>query len=133
MGIGVGVVRGATATVMVRDVERAVRFYTDRLGLHLRASHVDPAADWAEVEAPGLRLLLVGSGLPPAREPAIPSPVPVAVGFEVEDLEEAMRVLRRRGIGFEREIAEGTEHRIAWFADPDGNPLYLRQERGAAP
>jgi catechol 2,3-dioxygenase-like lactoylglutathione lyase family enzyme len=130
--MGIGVVRGATATVLVRDVERAVRFYTDRLGLHLRASHVDPVADWAEVEAPGLRLLLVGSGLPPAREPAPVMPAPVAVGFEVEDLEAAMRALRRRGIGFEKEIAEGAEHRIAWFTDPDGNSLYLRQERGAA-
>ncbi len=128
--MGIGVVRGATATVLVRDVERAVRFYTDRLGLHLRASHVDPVADWAEVEAPGLRLLLVGSGLPPEVEPAVARPPRVAVGFEVDDLEAAIRVLRRRGIGFEREITEGAEHRMAWFTDPDGNPLYLRQERG---
>lgn len=122
------VVRSGAVTVMVRDVEHALRFYTHVLGLHLRASHSGPEFDWAEVEAPGITLVLEGADRPAAREEG-PPPAALSVGFDVESLDEAMRVLRGRGVVFAPEVFEDAELRIAWFTDVDGTPLFLRERK----
>jgi hypothetical protein len=56
-------------------------------------------------------------------------PVHCSIGFDVERLEGAMLVLRERGVQFAPEIAEGEQERIAYFADEDGTPLFLREEK----
>ncbi len=122
-------VLGGAATVRVRDLERAVRFYTDVLGLHLRASHAGPSGDSAEVEGPGVKILLQETDRPAHQGPGAPSLAHLSIGFEVADLDGAVAALRRRGAEFATEIETEAGERTATFADPDGTPLYLRERR----
>jgi predicted enzyme related to lactoylglutathione lyase len=116
--------QGSNVTVMVSDMNRAVRFYTEALGLTLKARFGD---GWAEVQAPGLTI-----GLHPVRQGA-PTGAPaggVSIGLQVENLEAAMATLKERGVEF-RGIVEGEGVRLAHFQDPDGTPLYLGQATGS--
>jgi catechol 2,3-dioxygenase-like lactoylglutathione lyase family enzyme len=110
-------------TIMVADMDRSVGFYTDALGLPLRFR---AGNDWAEVSSPGVKI-----GLHPARPgaPAAPNSGGVSLGFEIPNLEVAMDELRARGVDFPAPIVEGGMERIAHFADPDGTPLYLYQQK----
>src|SRR4051794_30251612 len=49
------VYKESNVTVMVSDIERAVQFYTEALGLPLKTRAGD---EWAEVQAPGLTIAL---------------------------------------------------------------------------
>jgi catechol 2,3-dioxygenase-like lactoylglutathione lyase family enzyme len=122
--MGINLIHGACVTVMVASVERALRFYTRALGLTLRCQR---GPDYAEVEAPGLTLALLASERSTHHDR--PLPVHCSIGFDVEQLEGAMLVLRERGVEFAPEIAEGERERIAYFADEDGTPLHLRQRK----
>jgi catechol 2,3-dioxygenase-like lactoylglutathione lyase family enzyme len=70
----------------------------------------------------------VRRGTPPASGPTV-------AHFEVDDIEGAVRELTSRGVKFEEYeapktvnfIAEVGPARGAWFKDPDGNVLGVRQ------
>lgn len=115
-------VQGAAVSLLVADLDRAVRFYTQGLGARLARRE----AGFAEVELPGVRLRL--SPAPdPAGRPG--HAFPVSIALDVERLDGAMLVLRDRGIRFAPEIAEREGERVAFFTDDDGTPLYLREPR----
>lgn len=122
--MAMNLIQSAKVTVMVASVERAVRFYTRALGLTLR---YERGGEYAEVEAPGLTLALLATERSTHHER--PLPVHCSIGFDVERLEGAMLVLRERGVQFAPEIAEGERERIAYFADEDGTPLFLREQK----
>jgi catechol 2,3-dioxygenase-like lactoylglutathione lyase family enzyme len=112
--------KNGNVTIMVTDLERAVRFYRDALGLSLTFHAGD---EWAQLTAPGLTI-----GLHPRRaaSPAGGSGG-VSLGFEVDHLEAAMAALQAKGVHFDPEIKDDHGVRIASFADPDGTPLYIAQ------
>jgi catechol 2,3-dioxygenase-like lactoylglutathione lyase family enzyme len=124
-----GLLAGGAVTIRVHDLERAVRFYTEALGLHLRASHAGPAGDSAVVEAPGVKILLHESGRPTHPGAGGATRTHISLGFEVEELDAAMAALRRRGVEFSPEIAEDPEFRSAACLDPDGTVVILRARR----
>ncbi|HEX3430997.1 MAG TPA: VOC family protein [Rhizomicrobium sp.] len=109
-------------TLMVPDMDEAVRFYTEKLGLHLKARYGN---EFAVVEAPGLTI-----GLHP--QPPKPSAQshPISIGLGVESLEAAMEELKARGIEFPAAIVEDPPVRIAHFAGPAGMPIYLVEQSG---
>lgn len=115
---------GGNVTLMVADFERSVRFYTETLGLTLKARFGD---GWAEVEAPGLTI-----GLHPAGEhgPQPGQAGSISIGLEVEDLDAAMAALRDKGVEFQRTFGDGPR-RFASFMDPDQTGLYLWETRPA--
>ena len=120
---------GGAVVVLVRDLERALRFYVDWLGFHLRSRHAGPAVGFAEVEAPGVKILLQESDLPTAAQP-LPGVAPaVSLVFEVRALDPALEALASRGVEFASEISEDAEYRTALFQDPDGTSLRLRERR----
>ena len=115
------------AFINVADRERGLGFYTDTLGLKLRSS--DPFGDFLEVEGALIRL----TALPDYK----PGPHPL-FGWNVADIEAAVRELRERGVAFT--IYEGMgqddlgiwrdpsgDAKVAWFPDPDGNVLSLSE------
>jgi len=119
------------AIVPVSDVDAAVAFYGDVLGLRL----VDRLADIPDnPEA----VFEAGEGLLFAyRSAAAGEGRATVAGFIVENVEAAVAGLRERGVVFEDYDLPGlrTEDgiatlgpvRAAWFKDPDGNILAVEQ------
>jgi predicted enzyme related to lactoylglutathione lyase len=100
----------------VSDMDRAVAFYRDALGLPVRMRHEDA---WTEFEAGGVRIGLHGAGEGPAAHGG------TAV-FLVDDLDLAKASLQERGVVFEDHLGEVPGYaRYASFADPDGNSMQL--------
>lgn len=110
-------------TILVTNMDRSVRFYTETLGLRLAYRFGD---HWASVElGKGLTI-----GLHPTREGTQPAATKggPSIGLELEGtIEEAMKTLGSRGVKFEGVIDEGKAGKFAHFHDPDGNSLYLAE------
>ena len=120
-------IEGGTPTIYVSDMDRAVQFYTEVLGLRLISRHGD---EWASVDAgKGLTLGLH----PAAKRMGAPGTLgSINVGLNVtESIDEVVRTLESRGVTFDGPIkgdANGSI-RLAFFGDPDGNSLYLCESK----
>ncbi|MDP9297078.1 MAG: VOC family protein [Actinomycetota bacterium] len=103
----------------VHDMDAAVAFYRDVVGLTLRRRDGD---EWAEFDAPPIRLALHGTG------DAVPASGTVV--FRVVDLDGARWSLERAGAEFEEHVGEVEGFaRFATFRDPDGNPIQIIEYR----
>lgn len=113
--------KSSNLTLMVSNLEQAIQFYVEKLGLTLKSQQGE---HWAEVQAPGLTI-----GLHPGGEAGTsPTPQPkLSIGFEVEDLEQAITLLQNKGVEVDPNLNEGKATRLAYFSDPDQTPLYLYQ------
>jgi catechol 2,3-dioxygenase-like lactoylglutathione lyase family enzyme len=107
-------------SVPTRDLERAVAFYGETLGLRRSVHH--PDRNFAEFETGSVTL----SVLDPER---------MGVGafqanrnhlaLHVEDVAGARATLEERGVEFAGDIFDTGVCHMAFFADPDGNALML--------
>ena len=116
--------KGGNATIYVSDMDRAVTFYTETLGLRLTFRAGD---HWAGIDAgDGLQL-----GLHPASSggPAPGTAGAVTVGFAVDEpIEHVVSVLESRGVAVQGPVVDAEGRlKLAFFADPDGNPLYMAE------
>ena len=101
----------------VTDVDRAVAFYRDRLGLE----QVRREDDWAQLDANGLHIGLNATENPSGDGGAV-------IAFQAEDeLASAVQKLRNDGVEITGEISEHPWGRVATLKDPDGNDLQLYQ------
>jgi predicted enzyme related to lactoylglutathione lyase len=103
-----------------RDLERAVAFYGETLGLPRSVYH--PERNFAEFETGTVTLSVVdpermgiGSFQPNANH----------IALHVEDVAAARAMLEERGITFAGDTIDTTVCHMAIFADPDGNALML--------
>lgn len=113
---------GGNATVFVSDLELAVKFYTETLGLPLKERFEN---DWAAVKAGNFII-----GLHPLANfgPRAGIVGSVAIGLDVTgELEDMVDELRSRGVELVGGIVEDpfSPVRLAFFKDMDGNVLYL--------
>ena len=101
----------------IQDIERAVDFYENILGLPV----VKRDGPWAEVDANGVTVGLNG------REPegAESEGGPVLTFQPQGSLEETVDDLKGRGVAFPAEISEHDWGRVATFKDTEGNDLQL--------
>jgi len=111
--------------VPVTDLERAVLFYRDLLGMNF-LFQAPPGLAFFEVG--GVRLLLDAAA--EASEDKRSS----IIYYQVEDIESAYETLQERGVTFEQSpqlIAKMPDHDLwmAFFRDPDGNLLALMCEK----
>jgi catechol 2,3-dioxygenase-like lactoylglutathione lyase family enzyme len=114
-------ITGGIATIMVRDFDRAVRFYTETLGLELKFR---AGNEWAEVIA-GQALTIGLHPWSPGHGPEPGQASGISIGFGVDPIDKAVAALRSKGITFRGPIQDNNNVKLAFFADPDGNPLYL--------
>jgi len=115
-------IREANVTVMVGDMKKAVAFYTETLGLTLKARYGN---EFAQVQAPGTIIALH----PASKERQRPmGSTGMSIGFSVQNLEKTMSDLKSKGVQFSR-VVDDRQVRLAFFTDPDGNELYLSQSK----
>jgi glyoxylase I family protein len=110
----------------VKDVGRAVQFYTGQLGFDLKMEHL-PA--FATVSIDNLDLLLSGPEASGSRE--MPDGRRQEAGgwnrvvLRVQDLPSRIGELRKAGIRFRNEMEVGPAGKQIQLEDPDGNPIEL--------
>ena len=115
----------------VRDVSRAIDFYTKQLGFKLEGKHL-PA--FAEVSIGDLRLILSGPGASGSRP--MPGGQHQAPGgwnrviLQVTELPERIEALKKAGLRFRNEMESGPGGRQVQIEDPGGNPLELFEPAG---
>jgi len=114
--------------ITVTDIDRAVAFYRDTLGMKLlfQVPGPPPSGAMAFFDCAGVRLMLTGSERPGESYSSI-------LYFKVADIQQAFGALSGRGAVFEREphqIARLPGHDLwmAFFRDPDRNLLALMSE-----
>lgn len=114
-------VTGGNITVFVSNMDRAVQFYTEVLGLKLTNRFGN---DWATVEA-GSKLTI---GLHPAssKYPAPGTKGGMMIGLEIEgDITKAASRLSEKGVAIKGSIVRDKSGNFVHFEDPDGNEIYL--------
>ena len=110
----------------VKDVARAVAFYTQRLGFTLKHQQL-PA--FANVSLGGMDILLSGPGASGSRQ--LPNGQPQEPGgwnrvvLKVKDLPSFIDQLKQAGLQFRNEMESGPGGRQIQVEDPDGNPIEL--------
>ena len=114
-------ISGGNATVFVSNMDRAVHFYSEVLGMRLTNRFGD---HWATVEA--------GKGLTIGLHPASPKyPAPgtkgsMMLGLEIDEpIEGLISKLNAKGAKITAPIASDTAGRFVHFEDPDGNEIYF--------
>ncbi len=110
----------------VKDVARAVSFYTDHLGFELAHQHLP---EFASVSLGNLNLLLSGPGASGSRPmPGGESQEPGGwnrVVLRVPDLPARIDALEKAGVRFRNQMESGPGGRQIQVEDPDGNPIEL--------
>ena len=110
----------------VKDVSRAIAFYTQKLGFKLDHQHL-PA--FGQVSVGDLKLVLSGPGASGSR------PMPDGrqqspggwnrVILHVTDLPARIASLKKAGVHFRNEMEVGPGGKQIQLEDPDGNPVEL--------
>ena len=110
----------------VKDVERSIAFYTDRLGFKLEHQ---AGSMFATVTNNGLKVFLSGPGSSGAR------PLPDGrqqepggwnrIVLRVDDLPSVVAAMKEAGLQFRNEIETGPAGKQIQVEDPDGNPIEL--------
>ena len=121
MSTDVGVRRIAQVSLFVRNMERAISFYRDVLGL----PHLFTAGDLAFLDAAGVRLYLHASGEDDWRPSSI-------LYLEVDDIDRSFSALRQADATITGEPhavhtdeQAGVTEWMGFFEDPEGNTLGL--------
>src|SRR5436309_13497834 len=103
---------------MVKDVEQAVKFYRDDLGLRQTVRYGN---EWVELEAPGTVIALNPNRKPKSSAP----PKTMSIGFQVKDVDGTVVELQERGVKLI--IQDNRLLRRADCADADGHRLDLME------
>jgi predicted enzyme related to lactoylglutathione lyase len=105
--------------VNVSDVDRALAFYRETLGMTFPLT--EDSAHWKELDTPPVALALrLDAGNPG---------VNAAVALAVDDLSAAVEELRAKGVPILLEPYETDVCYTAMIGDPDGNLLLLHQRK----
>ena len=110
--------------VNVKDIDRAVAFYRDALGLRFLFT---APPDMGFFDCGGVRLML---GVP--TEPRFEHPSSILY-FQVDDIAAAHKALAAKGVTFERDPSlvaklEKADLWLAFFQDGEGNVMALMSE-----
>jgi catechol 2,3-dioxygenase-like lactoylglutathione lyase family enzyme len=140
-------IRIANAQLWVHDQDEALAFYTQKLGMEVRADVTVPEMGnfrWLTVGAPGqedVAIVLMAVPGPPVFEPETSDQVRElmakgaagAVFLTTDDIQASYEELKSRGVEFVEEPHEQPYGIDSSFRDPSGNNFRLAQRREGAP
>lgn len=116
----------AIATIAVKDLKVAKKFYEGTLGLKTKASEQETEA--IEYKSGNSRVFVYRSQYAGTNKAT-------AVNWVVDDVDEVVRTLKAKGVTFEHydlpgltlkgDVHVAGKMKMAWFKDPDGNILAL--------
>lgn len=117
------------AMVFVSDMQRAVAFYRDAVGLPLRFE----SPHWTEFATDGATLALhdAGGAIPQSSAPYETRAGLCRPGLQVPDLDEFHRRMLAHAVPCVQEPKEVFGARVAQYADPDGLVFSVGEERRA--
>lgn len=109
--------------VSVGNQEKALDFFTNKLGFEVRADEpMGPNARWLEVAPPGAETGLA-LWTPPELQHRIGTFSQIV--FRCEDVNATYKELLKRGVTFTQEPKDQPGGIMAIFVDPDGNSFVL--------
>lgn len=123
-------ISGGNATIFVSNMDAAVHFYTQVLGLKLSNRFGD---SWATVEAG--KGLTIGLHPASAKYPAPGTKGAVMLGLEIDEaIDTVVARLNERGVRIKGSVMRDQSGNFAHLEDPDGNEMYLwEMEPSAVP
>jgi predicted enzyme related to lactoylglutathione lyase len=116
----------AQVVVEVEDQDRALVFWTEKLGFELVQDAPYGQERWLEVRTPDQAVVLV-LGVRQGERPTAPHPsLPTSnVMFYAEDLQQTYKELTTRGVQFPQPPVQQPFGWWSLFQDPDGNRFAL--------
>lgn len=115
-------------TIYVTDQDRALEFYTEKLGLEKRVDDVSPERRFLTVGVPDTPVEIML--WPRDQASGEPGPMVGPIFLESDDLRKDFEVFRQRGVTFDQAEPEDYPYGVrAEAVDPDGNRVLLRQRR----
>ena len=114
-------ISGGNATIIVADMDRSIRFYTEVLGLRLTNRFGN---DWATVRAG--EGLTIGIHPESAKYPAPGTKGAIMLGLDIDvPIDKAIARLTRYGVQIKGSVVRSEPGNFANLEDPDGNEIYL--------
>jgi catechol 2,3-dioxygenase-like lactoylglutathione lyase family enzyme len=115
-------ITGGMPTIFVSDMDAAVRFYTETLGLKLVKRYGN---HFASIDAG--HGVTIGLHPASAKNPAGQAGS-ITLGFvSSEPIRDTVARLKTRGVMFLSDVLDDAQLLLAHFQDADGNPLYLAE------
>jgi predicted enzyme related to lactoylglutathione lyase len=112
------------AWIVVKDFKKAVKFYTETVGLQIKT--VDEEFGWAELQGPNGGAML-GIAVENDKDP-IKAGANACLTFTVENLEKSRDFFLKKGAKFLGDIVEVPGHvKMLTGVDADGNHFQLAQ------
>lgn len=110
------------ASIPVNDQDRALAFYTEKLGFRLKTDQpFDDKQRWLELgisgAETGIVLFRFDNGVEPGKQ--------MNLSFWTDDVEATARELKSKGVEFVMEPKKADWGTAAIFKDPDGNSFVL--------
>ena len=119
-------VTGGNATIIVADMDRSIRFYTEVLGLKLTNRF---GSDWATVSAG--EGLTIGIHPASAKYPAPGTKGAIMLGLDIDvQVEKAIARLVQHGVTIKGSVVRSEPGNFIHLEDPDGNDIYLWEQPG---
>jgi lactoylglutathione lyase len=118
--------------IRVRDLDRSIKFYTRTMGMKLihRAKIPSVGGEIAVLNSPGSEQVLELNFYEASSKFNTPFDVGEGLdhlGFQVEDLEKTLDILREKGIEPVGEVLGGGQGKYVYVKDPDGIWLEIYQ------
>ena len=120
-------------SIMVDDQEKALRFYTEKLGFVKKADVSVGEYRWLTVESPdgakGVELLLEATAFAPAREyqkALYSAGIPITIFFS-DNIQTEYALLKALGVNFRGEPQDMGPNITVFFEDTCGNLINLSQ------
>jgi catechol 2,3-dioxygenase-like lactoylglutathione lyase family enzyme len=113
--------------IPVSDQERAIAFYTEKLGLEKRADvPFGNGYRWVEVAPPGAETTIAIVPPPPGNPTG---GMQTGIGLHVDDIDAFHAELREAGVDVDAEISRAGDPvpPLFWLRDPDENVLMVVQ------